>query len=189
MTNVEVTREYVQTGLREEIDLFTHQVLAKVTKDTSQFHRKNRISSIKASELISIEMDDVLTQIDEDPPNSASAIEHLAYLYFARMVASRIESGAVLGSRSEAMKEKPKKARTKKAAKDAQELATAPVPAVAETEVVPAPVTEVLESDQDFLAQLDELTPADTTADLPTETPEDEPVELTRADNGVLDLL
>jgi len=190
----EVTIEDIHAGLREELEMFGASVLAYAV-DVSQFQRKGGISTITAADLFSLGMDDALSDIEEDPANSGPSIEQLATLYLARMVAARIASGAVLGSRSAAMKEnpskeKPKKARTKKAAKDAQELATAPVPAVAETEIVSEtepesdPITEVLESNQAFLAQSDEPT-----VDPAIETVPSEPIELTKADNGVLDLL
>lgn len=197
MTDIEITPEYIKTGLREEIEEFTKTALANM--DPTQFQRKGRLSQITAADLITLEMDETLSDIEEDPLNSGSAIERLAYLHFARMVAARIASGAVLGSRAEAMAEpvKPKAVRKSKAKKDAEEKAAEPTPPVTEPEVEPAPVVEVLESDQTFLteqAEAEEAAANDTDVEPEAETPVEEvtPEEvptLTKADNSVLDLL
>lgn len=192
MTDIEITREYVQTGLREEIETFTHQALVRVTEDVKDFLPSGRIAHLKASDRMSIQMDEALARIEADPANSGTAIEDLAYLFFARMVAARIEAGAVLGSRSEEMSKpvKKKPAAKTKAAKAAEEKAEEPTPPVTEPEVEPEPVVEVLESNQDFLAQSDEPLLGDAPVETPAEAPaDDESIELNKADNGILDLL
>lgn len=190
----DITLDQIHAELRAELESFTALVLDRAD-DASTFQRTGgRMSKITAADLITLEMDETLADIEEDPAGAESSIETLAFLHFARLVAARIASGKVLAA------DKPKaavarKPRTKKAAaKDAETKAEdLPTPPVTEPEVEPAPLAEVLESDQVFLAtQASDPTPGsiDSLTDTLTEAAPTAPVvELTKADTGVLDLL
>lgn len=171
----EVTIDQIHLGIEEELNQLRDEMVAHTT-EVKRFQREGsgKISKITAVDLIELDMEDAVTRLVEDP--SPSNIEKLFLLQISRVVAARIESGAVLGSRAEAMKEpvvpKPKSSRRMKAKPE-------------------APV-EALESNQDFLTELEkvEIVALAAVPVITAPTPESAPVvQLTPADNGVLDLL